>query len=190
MHDSDDAVPVSDARARIAHLVGRAQHAGERTVLTKHGRVVAAIVGPADLDRLTALDAPRDSDHVVRLEVSVQAPPDTVWWALTSPVGRSPWWPGVVLVDHAGGAFGIGEQVTGEVAELLAERRLVLRWEQEGWPTPTWVRVDLLAEGEGTRLGLTHDGFAALPDGAAHAEDLRAEWREWGNRLRAAHAPR
>lgn len=50
-----DHVPLAQARAQLAELVGRVSYGGERVVLTRHGRPAAALVPIADLDRL--LDA-------------------------------------------------------------------------------------------------------------------------------------
>lgn len=46
-------IPVTQARAELAELVNRVVYAGERVVLTRHGRPVAAIVSAADLDQLS-----------------------------------------------------------------------------------------------------------------------------------------
>lgn len=50
-------IPVTQARAELSDLVSRAAFGGERISLTRHGRVIAAIVSAADLERLDALDA-------------------------------------------------------------------------------------------------------------------------------------
>ena len=49
-------VPVTQARSELADLVNRVVYGGERVVLTRHGRPVAALVGAADLERLEAAD--------------------------------------------------------------------------------------------------------------------------------------
>lgn len=43
------------ARESFAELVNEAAYAGHRTVVTRHGKPVAAIVSIADLDALTSL---------------------------------------------------------------------------------------------------------------------------------------
>jgi len=45
-------IPVTQARAELAELVNRVAYAGERIELTRHGKVVAALVNAADLTRL------------------------------------------------------------------------------------------------------------------------------------------
>jgi prevent-host-death family protein len=52
----DYSVPVTQARAEFAELINRAAYAQERTVITRHGRPIAALVSAADLERLAALD--------------------------------------------------------------------------------------------------------------------------------------
>lgn len=62
-----DEVPFTEARARLADLVGRVAYGGERVVLTRHGRPAAALVPVADLQRLEALDHVDGSDEVIPL---------------------------------------------------------------------------------------------------------------------------
>ncbi len=47
---------MTQARAELSDLVNRFANGGERVVLSRHGRAVAAIVSAADRDRLAALD--------------------------------------------------------------------------------------------------------------------------------------
>jgi prevent-host-death family protein len=47
-----DEIPVTQARAELSDLVNRVTYGGERIVLTRHGKAVAAIVSAADLARL------------------------------------------------------------------------------------------------------------------------------------------
>jgi prevent-host-death family protein len=51
-----DGIPVTQARAELSDLVSRAAFGGERISLTRHGRVIAALVSAADLARLEELD--------------------------------------------------------------------------------------------------------------------------------------
>ena len=56
-----DALPVSEVREKLAEVTGRVQFAGERIAVQKHGKTVAVLVPPSDLDaledRLDLLDA-------------------------------------------------------------------------------------------------------------------------------------
>jgi prevent-host-death family protein len=52
-------VPVTEARKDLADLVNQVAYRGERIVLTRHGKVVAAIVSAEDLELLDRLQAER-----------------------------------------------------------------------------------------------------------------------------------
>jgi prevent-host-death family protein len=54
---SAEEIPVTQARAAFADLVNRVGYGGERIVVTRHGRPLAALVSAADLERLRRLDA-------------------------------------------------------------------------------------------------------------------------------------
>lgn len=55
-------VPVTQARAEFADLVNRVVYGGERIVVTRHGKPIAALVSAADLDLLERLaEAPTDN---------------------------------------------------------------------------------------------------------------------------------
>lgn len=45
------------ARSTLGELAIRAGYSGERIPLTRHGKPIAFIVGPKDVERLRALDA-------------------------------------------------------------------------------------------------------------------------------------
>lgn len=45
-------IPVTQARADLADLVNRVAYSGERVVLTRHGKAMAALVPADDLERL------------------------------------------------------------------------------------------------------------------------------------------
>jgi prevent-host-death family protein len=52
-------VPVTEARKDLAELVNRVAYGGERIPLSRHGKVVAAIVSAEDLDLLERVAAER-----------------------------------------------------------------------------------------------------------------------------------
>lgn len=52
-------VPVTEARKDLAELVNRVAYQGERVVLTRHGKAMAAIVSAEDLELLERLLAER-----------------------------------------------------------------------------------------------------------------------------------
>lgn len=47
---------ISEARESLAEIVNRVVYQGERVVLRRHGKPVAALVSADDLERLAALD--------------------------------------------------------------------------------------------------------------------------------------
>lgn len=51
-----DALPVSEVREKLAEITGRVQFAGERIAVQKHGKTVAVLVPPSDLNALEALE--------------------------------------------------------------------------------------------------------------------------------------
>lgn len=55
MFDVRREIPVTQARADLAELVNRVAYSGERVVLTRHGRPVAALVSAEDLELLDRL---------------------------------------------------------------------------------------------------------------------------------------
>ncbi|MCW2642082.1 MAG: prevent-host-death protein [Dactylosporangium sp.] len=59
-------IPVTQARAEFADLVNRVAYGGERVVVTRHGKPIAALVPAADLDRLEQ-DDQQERATVVRL---------------------------------------------------------------------------------------------------------------------------
>ena len=55
---------ISEARGDFSDTINRVAYRGERVVLTRHGRRVAAVVPVADLDLLEAMEDARDLDEV------------------------------------------------------------------------------------------------------------------------------
>jgi prevent-host-death family protein len=53
-------MPISAARDHLGDIVSRAEHAHERTVLTRHGRAVAAVISLEDLRELEAAEDEAD----------------------------------------------------------------------------------------------------------------------------------
>ena len=53
-------LPISEARDHLGEIVSRVEHAQERTVLTRHGKAVAAVVSIDDLRKLEALEDEAD----------------------------------------------------------------------------------------------------------------------------------
>lgn len=67
-------VPVTEARARLAELVNRVAYGGERIELTRHGKIVAALISADDLARLEDDDRGRLGDDDRRAATGFTAP--------------------------------------------------------------------------------------------------------------------
>lgn len=53
---ADGVIAVSIARIRLAELVNRAEYAGERFVIVRRGKPIAAIIGAKDMEAFAALE--------------------------------------------------------------------------------------------------------------------------------------
>jgi prevent-host-death family protein len=56
-------IPVTQARAELAELINRVVYGGERVVVTRHGKPLAALVSAADLERLEAQEVHEAEPH-------------------------------------------------------------------------------------------------------------------------------
>jgi uncharacterized protein YndB with AHSA1/START domain len=131
-----------------------------------------------------------DAPEVIRLERRVNAPPAAVFRYLTRPELWARWQGEAADLDpRPGGRFRIrmaeGQVVEGEYRAVEADARVVVTWGWQGHPRmppgTTTVEFELIADGEGTLVRLTHRG---LP-----AEDLpihRAGWDVFVPRLATA----
>ena len=70
---------IREARESFSTTVNRVAFGGERVVLTRHGRRVAAVVPIEDLELLEALEDARDLDEV-RAALADPANRDRVAW--------------------------------------------------------------------------------------------------------------
>jgi len=107
--------------------------------------------------------------QVVRV-TDIAAPPSVVWRWFASQAALRRWISPNIDIDLVvGGAYrflGPDEAtwVSGVVLELAPEGRLVLSWMEEdrGWIHPGRLVITLQAIDGGTRVSLTHDGFAGI----------------------------
>jgi uncharacterized protein YndB with AHSA1/START domain len=132
----------------------------------------------------------------VKAEIEIEAPPDRVFQALTNPTELAAWWgsddmyrthdwtidlrPGGRWSALARGADGSNMTIDGEFFEVDPPRRLVYTW-RPSWDdyAVTTVRYDLVPIASGTRLTVTHTGFA---DRALAATGTGEGWKrvlEW-----------
>jgi uncharacterized protein YndB with AHSA1/START domain len=125
---------------------------------------------------------------IVKGDVEIAAPPEAVFHALTDPGELATWWgsPDAYRthswrVDlRVGGSWsceavrandGRLSQVHGEYLAVEPPRLLVFTWEPswEGYARTT-IRYDLVPTGAGTRLVVTHSGFASAAAAADHGK--------------------
>jgi uncharacterized protein YndB with AHSA1/START domain len=107
--------------------------------------------------------------QVVR-SIEIQAPPRAVWrWLATQEALRQWISPNLEIDLSVGGAYRMlgadGEtSIRGIVLELTPERALVLSWmeEERGWVHPARLVITLEPAPAGTKVSLTHDGFAGI----------------------------
>jgi uncharacterized protein YndB with AHSA1/START domain len=100
---------------------------------------------------------------VIRAELATDR--DATWAALTEPSLVERWFTRASRVGTAGDAyvldFGDGDVMRGELLEVVPRERLAYSW---GWGDDAAARTRVrweLADGEdGTRVTLTHDGWA------------------------------
>jgi uncharacterized protein YndB with AHSA1/START domain len=107
--------------------------------------------------------------EVVR-SIEIQAPPSAVWqWFTTVDALRKWLSPNLEIDLKVGGAYRMlgadGETwISGTVLELVPEGGITLSWLEEGagWTSPARLVITLQATATGTRVTLTHDGFAGI----------------------------
>ena len=67
--EEERAVSATEARSELSDLISRAQYSEERTILTRHGKPVAALVSMEDLTALRKLE---DATDVQRARESIE----------------------------------------------------------------------------------------------------------------------
>lgn len=92
-------IPVTQARAALADLINRVVYGGERVVVTRHGKPLAALVSAADLERLQEADAAAEEGVISTLSTVRDAP--------SAPGEREPRRFGIAA-QHGGPAAGDG----------------------------------------------------------------------------------
>jgi len=121
-------------------------------------------------------------------EIFIDAPPEVVFQFLTDPVKMVRWMGIAAEVDpRPGGVYRLDpngrDVILGKYLEVIPNHRVVFTW---GWEKPsegmpavpagsTRVEIDLQAEGDGTRVRLTH---SELPPAARDRHELG-----WGHYL-------
>jgi len=121
-------------------------------------------------------------------EIFIDAPPEEVFTYLTESEKYVLWMGLSAEIDpRPGGIFKVDPNtidiIFGEFLEVVPNRRLVFTWgwKEPGHPVPagsTRVEIDLIPEGGGTRLRLTHHG---VPDSMGERHDMG--WSHYLGRL-------
>ena len=120
-----------------------------------------------------------NAPSVIRLEHRYAAPPSAVWRALTTPELFARWWVAGDIQPRVGHRFELDMGRWGKQAcEVLAvehERLLSIRFAEGALDTTiTW---QLSADGTGTRLHFTHEGFDLdSPLGRSAFEGMKPGW--------------
>jgi uncharacterized protein YndB with AHSA1/START domain len=136
-----------------------------------------------------ALDVP---DTLTR-EITIEAPRERVWAAITQPGLLLRWFPTHrAEVDlREGGTMRLGWEDTGDEAVIDAvepPHRFVFRWRPAGMDRPyTTVTFTLEADGDATRVTLIESGFAALPD-QIYEQSFEGNTKGWGEELEELRA--
>ena len=122
---------------------------------------------------------------VVRREVQIAAPPATIFAFITDPDKILRWLgTDATMEPHAGGLYlvNVGGKHTacGQFTEVIPVHRLAYSFGWEGRdktpPGSSLIEIDLIDQGGGTLLRMTHSG---LPD----AEERASHWKGWGHYL-------
>ena len=116
--------------------------------------------------------------------LTVRAPIEDVWAALTDPEDISAWMTdsSVVFDLHVGGRYSLfGGETTGKFIEIEAPTILEYTWRQNTWE-PAWpdsrVRWELSENGRRTRVMLTHTDFPNDEERVSHEEAWEEYWLE------------
>ena len=123
------------------------------------------------------------------IEHSYDAAPEQVWAALTDPAEMKKWY---FDLPSFKAEVGYQFQFEGgppektylhlcEVKAVVPRQKLAYSWRYDGYPGDSLVTFELFAEGEKTRLKLTHSGletFAAANNPDLDAKNFEMGWTE------------
>jgi uncharacterized protein YndB with AHSA1/START domain len=125
--------------------------------------------------------------EAVVIERTFTAPVGRVWKALTDVDQIRQWYfdlkqfnPEVgfefeFVVDHEGNKY----HHLCRITEVVLEKKLAYTWRYKGEPGDSLVTFELFADGDKTRLKLTHQGIETFPKTPAYArKNFEAGWTE------------
>jgi len=126
-----------------------------------------------------------ESAEAVIVERTLNAPIARVWRALTDVDQMREWYfdlkefkPQVgfefeFVVEHEGNSY----HHLCKVTEVVPEKKIAYTWRYKGEPGNSLVTIELSAEGNTTRLKLTHTGIETFPKTPAYAKkNFEAGW--------------
>ncbi len=119
----------------------------------------------------------------IEKNVTIAAPIEKVWAALTDPEAIATWMGGAVKVElKKGGRYKFfGGDTTGAFTAIKKPERLEYTWRQNEWKKE-WpdsvVRWELKAAKGGTQLRLTHNTFPNKKERDDHDEGWDSYWLE------------
>jgi len=124
----------------------------------------------------------------VTKKLTIAAPIEKVWAALTSPKAIAGWMGGPVIVNpRVGGKYALfGGETTGKFTQIEKPSTLEYTWRQANWPAE-WadsrVHWELKPTKTGTQVKLTHDHFPNQDERDGHDEGWDTYWlapmKEW-----------
>ncbi len=119
------------------------------------------------------------SPAIIHMEKLYPHPPSAVWRALTDPELHARWWAAGDVRPIVGHRFTLDMGPFGrQPCEVLAvEHERLLQYRFAAGSLDTIITWRLAAEGTGTRLSLTHEGFNLdSPMGRAAFEGMKPGW--------------
>ena len=126
-------------------------------------------------------------EGAVIIERTLNAPVAQVWKALTDVDQMRQWYfdlkefkPEVgfefeFVVEHDGNTY----HHLCRVTEVISEKKIAYTWRYKNEPGDSLVTIELFAEGNKTRLKLTHSGIETFPKTPAYArKNFEAGWTQ------------
>jgi uncharacterized protein YndB with AHSA1/START domain len=133
------------------------------------------------------ITTPDQSAEAVVLERALNAPVTRVWKALTDAKQMRQWYFDVMqfkpevgcefefVVEHEGNTY----HHLCKVTEVIPEKKIAYTWRYKGNPGDSLVTFELSAEGDKTRLKLTHTGIETFPKRPGYArKNFEAGWTQ------------
>jgi uncharacterized protein YndB with AHSA1/START domain len=110
-------------------------------------------------------------NHPFVIERTYDAPLDLVWKALTDKERMKQWYFDLAEFkaevgfefEFYGGTEEISYLHLCKITEVIPGRKLTYSWRYDGYEGISFVTFELFAEGNGTRLKLTHAGLESFP---------------------------